>query len=184
MIRNQGILSAIGLITMAAIMLLALNEWRDRPGPAGPEREPPPALIVENVSARTFTPEGHLQYDMRAERIIELDARNETRVDNPRLALHDPELSWEVSASEGQIRNRGREVTLQGNVEARDHGPEGLLIRTETLIYDSTEDRLHGPEEVRITHPGGETRAGGLEADTAGGVLELKQQVESRYDPT
>ncbi|MBA3980362.1 MAG: LPS export ABC transporter periplasmic protein LptC [Alcanivorax sp.] len=183
MIRNQGVLSAIGVTVMAAVILLVLHEWREQPTVVDDAREPPPALIVERVSARTFTETGDLQYDLRAERITEMDARGETLVETPRLALHDPALAWELTAERGEVRDRGRHVTLRGAVEARDHGPDGLLVQSEELVYESALERLTSPGAVEITHPGGRTRAGAMQASSADGEVQLLQQVESRYDP-
>ncbi|MCH8544329.1 MAG: LPS export ABC transporter periplasmic protein LptC [Alcanivorax sp.] len=182
--NSQGVLSAIGVTLMAAIVLLVLHEWRDMPALADDERELPPALIVHGVQARAFDPEGLLQYDMRAERIMEMDATGQTLVERPHLSMFNPELVWEVTADEGDISDRGRHVVLRGTVEARGHGPDAMLLESQELIYESQLEQLRSPGKVRITHPAGTTEAGAMEANMADDTLHLQQRVESRYDPS
>ncbi|MBZ2189620.1 LPS export ABC transporter periplasmic protein LptC [Alcanivorax sp. JB21] len=180
--NSQGVLSAIGVTLMAAVVLLVLHEWRDMPALTDDERALPPALIVHGVQARAFSPEGALQYDLRAESITELDETGQTLVAHPHLSMFNPALAWEVTADEGEISDKGRHVVLRGAVEARDHGPDEILMESGELIYESRLEQLRSPGRVRITHPSGTTEAGAMQADMGEETLYLEQRVESRYD--
>ena len=180
--RRQGLLSATGLILLGLIVLMTLHEWEDRMPELLGSQVDTPLLIAEQISAQSFTTEGLLEYDLHAEELMEMDGLGETLLKRPRLALHDPALAWEVLSEEGQVTEQGRHIRLLGNVSARHHGEEPLLLETGELIYRPSQEQLSTPGAVQITHPSGSTRAGAMEANLATGVLELKERVESRYD--
>lgn len=180
--KRQGLLSATGLMLLGLIVLMTLHEWEDRVPDFLTQREDTPMIIAESISARTYTLEGRLEYDLHAAKLTEMDVLGETRLEQPRLALHDDRLVWEVHSEAGEVSDKGRHIRLLGGVDARHFGDQPMTLQTEELIYRSAQERISAPGAVLIMHPSGSTRAGAMDANLATGELELKNRVESRYE--
>ncbi|MCK0537897.1 LPS export ABC transporter periplasmic protein LptC [Alcanivorax quisquiliarum] len=180
--RRQGLLSATGLILLSLIVLMTLHEWEDRVPDFLTQREDTPLIIAEAVTARSFTIEGQLEYDLQAEKLTEMDLLGETLLEHPRLALHDTQRIWEVESQAGRVTDKGRHIRLTGAVAARHFGGQPMTLHTEELVYRSSQEQISAPGAVRITHPSGSTRAGAMEANLVTGELQLKNRVESHYD--
>ncbi len=181
--NRDVLLSAAGLILLGLVVLLALHQWeeRDRLTDAGEQPETP-ALILDGVAAESFSESGLLRYRLRSQQAMHFDGDSRTEVTGPLLELRDPELLWEITARRGHVEDNNRRVRLVENVHARHHR-EHLEVETSEVHYRPADEILWMPSSVVIRHPSGTIRAGSLEADLITGHLELRQSVESRYEP-
>ena len=178
------LLSAAGLLLLGLVALgaIRLQEDRGRTAPDPDEVVERPALILDGVVAESFGANGTLAYRLFSDHARRLDHENLTRLVAPHLQLHDNGPEWEIRARHGSLEAGRERVRLLDDVRAR-HLHQRLELETPELIYFPDEARLEGPVTLQIHHPSGSTRAGSMEADLASGILELRESVESRYEP-
>lgn len=180
--RRQGLLSTTGLALIALIIGLTLHEWEDQV-PLGDNTEPTgPALVVEGAEAHSFSETGELSYRLTAERLSRFEDIQRTEMTAPRVEVIRTDQHWTVTADNGLLEGPDNDLLLAGNVRAERHGGEPLLLTTPRLRYFPSSERVEAPEHVVIHHPGGETRAGHLQADIGTGILTLGGRVESHYE--
>lgn len=180
--KRQGLLSTTGLFLIVLIIGLTLHEWEDRV-PLREDDEPRgPALVVEGAEAHSFSDAGQLSYRLTAERLTRFEKSLRTEMTAPRVEVIESGGSWTATADSGIVEGPDNNLLLAGNVSAERLGERPLRLTTDRLRYHPAGDRVQAPETVVIQHPGGETRAGHLEADIATGVLTLGGRVESRYE--
>ena len=178
---RQGFLSIFAILVAGLLVLMLLNELDHvQVGPDASALEAPD-VVLEGALLSTYDETGRLEYRVTAERIEHHEQFATTLLDAPRLELHTSREVWQVLAGHGEASQDNRTLVLSGGVEARLDGPSAVLLQTERLLYHVREQRLELPGAAQIRHPGGETRAGRLNADIAAGRLVMQQGVETRY---
>lgn len=173
-------------ITMAAILmvglltLMLLNELDHIE--VSPEVDSNAAdIVLKGADLSTFDEQGHIQYRVIAERIEHRELAALSLLEQPQLQLHTSKEYWQVSAAHGEVDQNNRTLLLYDAVEARLDGLSAIQINTAKLLYHVREQRLELPGAVEVSHPGGRTKAGQLDADVAAGRLNMRQGVETRY---
>ena len=180
--KREGLFSAIGVLLLGLLALNMLHEWDGQlPGLTRQQIEAP-ALIIENMGARAYAADGHLQYQLRARSVTQFDHDNTLQVEQPHLTLRDPGVRWQVTAERGELIEDGRLVVMRNGVHASYlAGDAPFELQTDDLHYRPREETLEILSPLQMLHQGGETRAGGLRADMQTGIIELTNRVESRY---
>jgi lipopolysaccharide export system protein LptC len=138
-------------------------------------------IVLKGANLSTFDEHGNVQYRVIAERIEHREFSGLSLLEQPQLQLHTSKESWQVSAQHGEVDQNSRTLLLYDAVEASLSGPSAVQINTAKLLYHVREQRLELPGAVEVSHPGGRTKAGQLDADVAAGRLNMRQGVETRY---
>lgn len=181
--KRQGLLSLTGIGLLGLIVLMTLHEWDYSTPPASPDRPDVPTLILDQMQATRHKPDGSPQYHLSAANLSWFEASNRSQLDHPQVEMFGNTARWLVRANQGNMREAEKRIELNGDVRAERDGPEPINLRTERLIYLASEERIDIPVAVQITHQGGKTRAGSLQADMKKGVIEIRGGVETRYVP-
>ncbi len=181
--HKDSLFSTFVLIALGILVIMVLHEWDSDTDTEDDKIIDSPAVILESFSADVFDDRGLLQYHISADKLLQYDHINETVVQSPRLELRDPELVWNIKATQGHITESGRRIHLFDGVVAQHHKGEKILLKTEELYYQSSREILEIPVPASIEHELGSTRAGRLRADIKQGILELSDHVESIYKP-
>ncbi len=143
---------------------------------------------AEGVLLRQLDAEGRLQYEIEAERIVQL--RNEGGLVASRLTLrHDPPDSepgstqqWVLTADEATLPAESRIVTLTGNVRARSTPPgsrDPLQLEAAELSYDMEKQEVFTDGEVQFTSGGISVRGRGLRVDITEGTVRLESGTDA-----
>jgi LPS export ABC transporter protein LptC len=145
---------------------------------------------AEGVVLRQLDAAGRVQYEIEAERIVQL--RNAGGIIASRLTLrHDPPASapggpqqWLVTAEQARVPPDGRVITLTGSVHARGSaasgGGEPMELRAAELNYDIEAQQVYTAGEVEFRRGGTSLAGRGLTVNVAEGVMRL----ESGYHAT
>jgi len=178
--KKNSFLGALGIVLCVAVIAL-LNEWDGRLPGASKEAKQTPLIIAEGVYAHTFTDSGALEYIIHANKLVEDDYRNTTALTQPRLELYEGELAWVIESNQALFTDARKELTLTGTIVAQQHNAQGIRFETEQLTYFAHDERMSTNTPVRIQQGANITTAGGMEANSKSGVLDLHKPVESRY---
>jgi LPS export ABC transporter protein LptC len=180
---RQGFLSLAAILVIGLLVIMLLNELDHvRTAPASGEITAPD-IVLHGADLRTYDSEGRLEYRVAAGRIEHREGPGQSLLEEPVMEVHTGNEKWRVSASHGEVDQHDRVLTLYGEVEARLDGPSPVLLTTSRLLYHVRRHVLEIPTSVTVRHPGGETRAGQLDADLGAGILIMQQGVETRYAP-
>lgn len=178
---RQSFLSIFAILVVGLLVLMLLNELDHQKLKSDTDPGESPDLVLTGALLSTYDETGRLEYRVTAASIEHREQFATTLLTSPRLELHTSREVWQVSAGHGTARQDTRTLELSDDVEARLDGPSPVLLTSARLLYHVREQRLELPGASVIRHPGGETRAGYLNADIAAGRLTLKQGVETRY---
>jgi len=144
---------------------------------------------AEGVVLQQLDAEGRLQYEIEAERIVQL--RDQGGLVASRLTLrHDPPGTepgspqrWVLTADEGTLPPDSRVVTLTGNVRARST-PEGsrepLQLDAGELHYDMERQEVFTEGDVHFTTRGISIRGRGLRVNIADGTVRLESGTDGK----
>ncbi|MCC1495222.1 LPS export ABC transporter periplasmic protein LptC [Alcanivorax sp. 1008] len=178
---RQSFISIAAILLVGVLALMVLNELDHVGVRPGVDAASAPDIVLKGANLSTFDEQGKIQYRVLAERIEHSEFTSRTLLDAPQLELHGGGQYWQVNAGHGEVDQKNRTLLLYDAVEARLDGPSAVLLNTDRLLYHVREQRLELPGAVEIRHPGGQTRAGKLDADVAAGRLNMGQGVETRY---
>ena len=161
-------------------------------------------LIMEGAEITQFDAEGELDYRLVAARITHYPESDSTLLESPVLSLHRPSgPPWRMSAARGRIDGagelvgrspvedgepaRGAEtVTLEQDVQVRRERSGDRFVELDTDYLELYPDREYARTDrpVTIRTESGRTTATGLEADLAGGHLQLGPSADARVRTT
>lgn len=162
-------------------------------------------LLMEGAEITQFDAEGELDYRLVAARITHYPESRSTLLDAPELSLHRPSgPPWRMSATAGRIDGAGElvgaddpdedarpvpgaeKVTLEQDVRVRRERPDGRFVELQTEFLELHPEREYARTDrpVIILTESGRTTATGLEADLAGGHLQLGPSVDARVRTT
>lgn len=186
---RKTLLALLMLVVTGAAVWFAMD-WRG-PEPAteaAQEDRERNDFEAEGVVLRQLDAEGRLQYEIEAERIVQL--RNQGGLIASRLTLrHDPPDSepgstqqWVLTADEATLPADSRIVTLTGNVRARST-PQGsrdaLQLEAAELSYDMEKQEVYTDGEVHFTSGGISVRGRGLRVNITDGTVRLESGTDA-----
>ena len=184
----------VGIVLMVAITLGLAYQLRDTdpaiplPIPDGVDVEPD--VYGKNVLFKQLRADGTLQYRMRAETIRQFNTEELTRMTNPKLRLLNPhQPPWDIASNHGYIRKRlapdghAEEVVyLREEVELVQSHPQNGVITLSADSFYIYPDREYAEtdQDVTIDTEVGRTKAAGLKADLATGLIKLSSSTKQR----
>lgn len=178
-----------GLLAVLLLVLAGLVWWGGRMDgnldrAAQPDK-PEPAFDFEAEGAvmRQMDASGQLQFEVEAERIVQLSREGGSQASGVTL-YHDPPGTaagspqrWTLTAREGHLPYDGRIINLAGDVRAEGL-PAGLRNRiqltTEALDFDMDSQIVSVKDDADFTSGGYSFRGRGLRADVESGVVQLE----------
>lgn len=178
---RQSFISIAAILLVGVLALMVLNELDHVGVRPDVDASAAPDIVLKDANLSTYDEQGKIQYRVIAERIEHSEFTGKTLLDAPQLELHTGGEHWQVNAGHGEVDQKNRTLLLYDAVKAQLEGPSAVLLKTEQLLYHVREQRLELPGAVEVIHPGGQTRAGKLDADVAAGRLNMGLGVETRY---
>lgn len=181
--RHNGVFSAIGFLAVCLVVITLLNEWDGSLPTDTSEARLAPLIIAENITGKTFTPQGQMEYLIHAQQLIEKDADNTTELTQPDVYIYQQQDSptWHITSHQAKYTGALSELTLTGEVIAKQLEGDSLSMESDTLTYLSKQERLSTNQPVLIKQGPNITTAGGMQADAKTGIVDLLNRVESRY---
>ena len=158
--------------------------------PDSTEVDAGPDIYASGVTFDQLRPDGRLHYRLNASEISQYNADNLTRMSEPLLHLLNPgQQPWDIEARRGYLRKQAAsEGTDEDVVFLREsvtmtqlHPTNGrITLRGEAFYIYPDRQYAESSQSVMIDTEVGRTRAAGLRADLASGVLSLKSSDEQR----
>ena len=207
LIRNPRI-RMLGLAATALVLFAMLWQHEEPTTPdeaatLGGEAEPD--AFVTGGRYLSFNATGHLTSRIESQRIERFESDQVTRMQQPRATFFGEanDASWELEAQQSEFLEAQGLIHLNGSVRitrladqrgavspsepkstAEPQSPaEPLSLSTEALTLNKNERTVYTNEPVKIAEALGVTRAIGMKAWIDPRILELKAQVEGRYEP-
>lgn len=178
------------LVSLVVIGVLAAGVWFALRGTDDPQQVAAEEIAgdrfdfeAQQVVMRQMNAQGTLQYEVEAERIVQLPDRGSVLATALTLR-HDPPGTepgspnrWILNAAEGELPADGRIVTLKGDVRA-EGVPQGratpLRFETQSLNMDLDSQDIHTDDVVDVARGRVRLRGKGLRANVATGELSLE----------
>lgn len=141
-----------------------------------------PQAILMNAQATRTNEQGQLVHRMNAVVVRHYPTPERYEAEQPVLITYEQGTpQWRVTSQSATAGARDESVILTGNVRAV-RGND-VVIRTDRLVANQAQDRIHTNRPVLITGPLGVMKAQGLEAHLSRRDLTLHGQVEAQYAP-
>ncbi len=181
---RKALVLLLPVTAMVAAAWMAMQGFR---APAGANEEPSnnSRYELQNAEWTRYGDDGAVDLRARADRIDYYDNRSMllTTVEMDRLG--GEQGRWQLQAAEGQVPAGESRVRLQPDVRIDGTLSSGAPAQLETrnVWVDWTRKTITSAEPVKMTSPGRELRAIGMETDWAGEHIQFKKQVEVRYAP-
>lgn len=195
LIRNPRV-RMTGLVVTVLVLFAMLwqNEEPTTPDQAATLRgAAEPDAFVTGGRYLSFNATGRLTSRIESRRIEQFESDQITRMQQPQATLFGgaDDASWELEAQQAEYLEAPDLIHLTGNVritrladQSGDMSPSGpVSLSTEALTLNNEEQTVYTSEPVTITDALGVTRATGMKAWIETRILELKAQVEGRYEP-
>lgn len=173
---------------LALTLLAGASMWLERATrseeQAGARAQSGPDFIATQTRVVGFAEDGSLRYELLAERLEHNPRDDVTRLQQPRLHLHNAQRETRISAQRADVSPGGERVDLAGEVHVRRSGtaseaPLGLDSDTLTVWPDA--HRAHTDSPVQLSRGAARATALGLRADNLFGTLELVGEVRSTF---
>lgn len=188
----------ISLLLLIALTVLFLVFWESPPAILSGEKESPkkdiPASYLIDSHSQHFDNEGHLNYEIKASKIVHYQAvpgyaRNTDYADisAPNITLYSKVSSpWHITARQGVSNSDGSQLTLTDDVHAWQQLPNGERseLNTDELIIHIKRNYVETDKAVIINNSGHTIKAIGLEADLNTDSLRLKERVRGVHEFT
>ncbi|WP_404363824.1 LPS export ABC transporter periplasmic protein LptC [Marinobacter sp.] len=179
--------AVLGLLLVLGSMLWQSEEARD-PLDARELRGPSePDGFVVDARYLSFDQQGQLRAQIESARIEQFESRGVATMAEPRALMYDRETSipWKLSAERGEFIEGENTARLEKRVVVRRPlaGGGEAIMATESLVLDNGRGMVYTDAPVVITDQYSVTRAVGMTAWVDDRIVELKSQVEGRYDP-
>ena len=183
---------ARGLAVLALLLVLGSMLWQSDearlPADASQLRGPaePDGFVVKGRYL-SFDHQGRLRARIESDRIEQFESRGMAIMIAPRAHIHDQDSAtpWRLSAGRGEFLEGENVLRLEQEVLVRrplTNGREATMA-TERLVLDNDRGTVHTDAPVVITDQHSVTRAIGMMAWVDERIVELKSQVEGRYEP-
>lgn len=180
-------LSGLAAVVLVAATLFFLREDRDvAPESLTPIEEHEPDIYGKDVSFNQLHLDGTLHYRLRASAIRQFNREELTRMTQPELHLLAPaQPPWDITSQHGYIRKRPdpqgvpeEVVYLRERVELLQIHPESgrMTMRSEAFYIYPDRQYAETDQDVIIDSTVGRTKAAGLQANLASGVVKLSSR--------
>jgi len=131
--------------------------------------------------------EGRVTYRVRAERLDELPAEDQLRLEGVNLE-YEPvaDTAWAISAAKANALKDGSLLELSGDVEIRNVPAQGSIqqtILTQALRFWPDTSRVESDQPVELRVGDWRLRAVGLSSDLKGHTLRLESQIHGTFSP-
>ncbi|WP_317848206.1 LPS export ABC transporter periplasmic protein LptC [Marinobacter sp. F4216] len=183
-LRTLALIATIG----ATIFLL----WRsDEPTMSSDDRADlrgtrEPDGFVVNGSYTSYNESGELEIQFTSPRIEQFEEGNLATVEAPKANIFGEQgdtSPWQIEAENGSLLQNEGILYLTGNVRVfQQLGERDITLTTESLTLDNDLGIVYTDAPVTIADKTGVTRANGMQAWIDKRIVELKSQVEGRYE--
>lgn len=179
-----GLALLLGAAAGSWVLLKSSAREAAAPAPAGPEQ---PGYYLSDAAILGTDSDGRQLYRLEAASIRHLPASDQVTLDAVVVRYSDgSQPDWFARAKRGTIIDQGTLIRLVGEVVLQDGNAdprEKLLIETDALDFRPRERRASTETDVRLTRPGVVLTATGMEADLGAERLQLKADVNGRFNP-
>lgn len=173
------------LLTGAVFLSWWIGTLFQAPTPTSLRETPSaPDSFMEQVTSIQMDQNGQPLRRLEAERMTHFPDDQRTDMVNPLLTLHrqDGDL-WTIRSRQGTVDDAGEQVLMNGDVLIEHPDTESpLQLSTTELRILTAEEYAETAAAVRITRPGAQIDAVGMQAYLKTERVELLNQVRSRYD--
>ncbi len=185
---KQRISVLLGILLLLLYLASLESGRKPLPGLTSPEsKEAFPIFYLDNVTARQFSSQGTLSYQLQAPR-IEYRPRSKqqpnfdvTNLSKPEFLYFDSPQPWRASAQKGVLALDGRVLVLENDVVLSSDG-HNLQIKTDFLVLRPDVNIAMTRKKVEIFSKEGHTTAVGLRANLDVGLINLLSQVRGTYE--
>lgn len=158
-----------------------------------PDSQSEPDYYTVNSHFLEYDINGNLNRSLKSERLLHYPDTELTALDKPQITTYTPDglPQWLAVANSGLVEGDGSHFQLNQNiivwqmikndVSDSDKPDVRLKLTTEQLNIDLDKDQVSTEQPVLISTPEGDTRSVGLFADMTTNRIELKSQVQGRY---
>jgi len=143
-----------------------------------------PDAFVRGMHLDVLDTSGRLRYRVTADHTTHYPDSDQLQLQRPLIDLQQRNgNTWRISAETGEAADSGDLIRLLGGVEIRRSGVSGpLQVRTRDLLVKPQQAYAVTHSAARITAPGIQVDAVGLEADLNDNTLELHNRVRGKID--
>jgi LPS export ABC transporter protein LptC len=122
---------------------------------------------------------GKIRWKLVAEQAEVFEGEGRTGLRRPVVEVQEPSRSWRVSAEEGDVHQRSKDLEVRRNVVLV--SDDGLRLETSVLRWDAKGKRLWTDTPVRISGNGAVIEGGGLDVSVGEERAEVKGRVRARF---
>ncbi len=184
--KGLGLSVFFAVILIGALGALFVEDVLIKPPEPRPRSGDAPAYFFEDFTMRVMNEQGTVEYVLAGKSMSGYRGDDTSaQIEAPQLAINGV-AKWDVSASLGNVTERGDRVELRGNVvlqRAATPTQEPLRIETETLDVDTGERVASTADPVTFTATHWRVRSTGMQAYFGTGMVDLLADVHARYTP-
>ncbi|QSP96590.1 LPS export ABC transporter periplasmic protein LptC [Marinobacter salinisoli] len=188
-LENRPWLRSLALIATVGATLFLLWRSDERPPSADDRAElrgnREPDGFVVNGSYTSYNEAGELEIQFTSPRIEQFEEGNLATVEAPKANIFSEQAGspWQIEAEDGSLLQNEGILYLTGNVRVfQQLGERETVLTTESLTLDNDLGIVYTEAPVTIADKIGVTRSKGMKAWIDERIVELKSQVEGRYE--
>jgi lipopolysaccharide export system protein LptC len=171
------------------VFLAALSFWLDQAvqttGGGRQNRDFDPESIVEGLQAQRSDRNGRMTERLSARRLLHYSGTDVAELEAPHFVQLLPDAAvYDISAARAHIVRETQEVTLTGQVHARQIPADKHAVMTfvtEKLVVDRSRGRIRAPGPVTVSGPGLTVAASAMDADSTRRLIKLFGRVRAQY---
>lgn len=119
------------------------------------------------------------EWELYAVRAVEYESEEEIEIFETKINFYKGDkISLVLKADTGTVNLSSKNIYIKGTVDAVT--PDGIHLKTESLLWVSSRKRLVTEDRVVVTRGGMRIDGVGLEADVGLGKLDIKKDVNVR----
>lgn len=182
-----------GLLGLTLLLGAAAGSWvllqSSLGNPPAPLSSDPsrPGYYLSDAAVLGTDADGRQLYRLEAASIRHLPATDQVTLESVVVRYSDgSQPDWFARAKRGTIVEQGALIRLAGEVVLQDgnaNPAEKLLIETNTLDFRPRTRHASTEAEVKLSRPGVVLTARGMEANLAEERLQLKADINGRFNP-
>lgn len=184
MITRKTRRGIIALVLLTSISFWATREQRDDVTEPVTGLDPSLNYVLRDFELQTFDVNGKATLNLKAP-VLSNDPELEIgTIENPRLILHQQEITWNMTADSATITADKEHVELSGRVYVQRleiPGGNRVELNTSELKLEVTPQTASTVEPVSIFDGLNHIDAVGLQLDLKHDTFKLKQQVKAIY---
>jgi len=184
LIRISRLLSLPALLALGVLLFLSLRALERNAPPAGAGPEATPRYELLNSEWIRTSADGSPQFIARAAQMSWYDDQSAQLRHAEVRALGGGSSPWRLTAPEGHLPAKSRDLLLSGTVLATGHWPDGshLGFHTERMWVETVQRMLRTDADVALEGSGRSVMATGLAADFDGRNIRLLSNVRAQYE--